>query len=140
MNGPELDALRSQLVLHEGLRLKVYDDSLGIPTIGVGRNLRDKGISQDEATALLNSDINECLSDLHTFAWFMGLDSVRQRALIDLRFNLGPSRFRGFRNMIAALEHGDPVTAAAHLQDSAWFSQVGQRGPRLVKMLGDGTD
>lgn len=140
MTSADLDALRSQLVLHEGLKLKPYTDTVGKLTIGVGRNLTDKGISTEEATSLLNHDINECLSDLHTFAWFMRLDAVRQRALIDLRFNLGPSRFRGFRNMLAALEKGDPLTAAAHLQDSAWFGQVGQRGPRLVKMLGDGTD
>ena len=97
MTSEDLDALRQQLRLHEGLRLFPYVDTVGKTTIGCGRNLTDKGITIEEARFLLDHDITECLADLHSFGWFIGLDSIRQRALVDLRFNLGPIRFRGFQ-------------------------------------------
>jgi lysozyme len=37
-----------KLIKHEGLRLEVYKDSLGIDTIGIGRNLEDRGITPAE--------------------------------------------------------------------------------------------
>ena len=53
----DLDALKAQLTRHEGLRLKPYRDTLGHLTIGVGRNLSEVGISEAEAIALLDADI-----------------------------------------------------------------------------------
>ena len=49
--------LRDQLIIDEGLRLRPYRDSVGKLTIGVGRNLDDVGISNDEAMVLLDHDI-----------------------------------------------------------------------------------
>ena len=37
-----------KLITHEGLRLQVYQDTLGIDTIGIGRNLEDRGITKEE--------------------------------------------------------------------------------------------
>ncbi len=42
------DRLMQKLVAHEGMRLDVYQDTLGINTIGIGRNLDDRGITKDE--------------------------------------------------------------------------------------------
>ena len=47
----------SQLRFHEGVRNQVYKDHLGIETIGVGRNLRDRGLSDEEVDYLLSNDI-----------------------------------------------------------------------------------
>ena len=41
--------LAEQLKVHEGLRLKPYKDTVGKWTIGIGRNLEDKGITEQEA-------------------------------------------------------------------------------------------
>lgn len=134
-------ALVDQLLDHEGLRLRVYRDSLGIETIGVGRNLRDRGITTDEALYLLNNDLDECILDLSGFAWFVTLDPVRQRALVDLRFNLGPAKLRRFTKMLTALESYDFVAASRELIDSAWAEQVQPaRRDRLLRMLRDGVD
>ena len=38
----------NKLIAHEGLRLQVYQDTLGIDTIGIGRNLEDRGITKEE--------------------------------------------------------------------------------------------
>ena len=37
-----------KLIEHEGMVLTVYEDSLGIETIGIGRNLKDRGITPAE--------------------------------------------------------------------------------------------
>lgn len=133
--------LMDQLIAHEGLRLKVYLDSVGIETIGVGRNLRGKGITHAEAMMLLEHDIDEVLTDLMaSFPWFLTLDPVRQRAVADMRFNLGPTRFRGFKRTLRMLSEGQYQLAAASAKDSLWFKQVKSRGVRIVHMLQTGED
>ncbi|MEA2058987.1 MAG: hypothetical protein U9P10_00310 [Thermodesulfobacteriota bacterium] len=54
---------------------------------------------------------------------------------VDMRFNLGPNRFRYFKKMIAAVKNQDFVQAAAEMKDSRWYNQVGQRARTLVKMM-----
>ncbi|MPZ20124.1 MAG: lysozyme [Luteitalea sp.] len=136
----ERDALVSQLVLHEGLKRRPYRCTAGKLTVGIGRNLEDRDLSDAAITLLVTEDIDECEADLADhFAWFSKLDSIRQRALLDLRFNLGPSRFRGFRKMLTALEAGDYGEAAAQMVDSDWATQVQRsRVTRLVAMLRTG--
>ena len=58
--------IKDQLIQHEGLKLKPYQCPAGRLTIGVGRNLEDKGITEKEAVMLLENDIQECLEDLKT--------------------------------------------------------------------------
>ena len=133
------DVVLPDLIADEGLRLRVYQDSLGILTIGIGRNLRDKGITKDEAFLLVNNDLDECESDLHSFGWFSALDPVRQGALMNLRFNLGPSRLRLFVKMLDAFERGDYRAAAIELGTSQWAQQVQpSRVDRLVRQLRTG--
>jgi lysozyme len=55
-----LNRIKAQLVRHEGLRLKPYRCTAGKLTIGICRNLDDRGISQKEAYAMLESDIQDC--------------------------------------------------------------------------------
>lgn len=112
------DPLTDQLIAHEGLRLKPYVDTVGKVTLGVGRNLTDKGITATEALYLLGNDLDEVVADLATFPWWLKLDAVRQRAMIDCRFNLGHDGFRGFKRMVAAMARKDYPLAAKHLLDS----------------------
>src|SRR3990167_3936709 len=112
MTATTRDLLLGQLIVHEGLRLKPYMDTVGKITIGVGRNLSDNGISRGEAMTLLNNDVDEVIADLATFPWFLTLDPVRQRVVADLRFNLGPERFRGFKRTLRAFSAGDYQVAA----------------------------
>ena len=49
--------LERLLIYHEGLRLGVYRCPAGKLTIGVGRNLEDRGITEEEAYYLLRNDI-----------------------------------------------------------------------------------
>src|SRR5580765_6037026 len=99
--------LEDQLIRDEGLRLKPYTDTVGKTTIGVGRNLTDVGISKDEALLLLNNDLDAAIADLSRFPWFVALDAVRQRAVVDLRFNLGMGGFLLFQRFIHDMATGN---------------------------------
>lgn len=128
-----------QLLEHEGLKLKPYRCPAGKLTIGVGRNLEERGISEEEALYLLDNDISECIKDLQKIFTdaesFATLPENVQRVLIDMRFNLGASGFRCFKKMIKAVKDRDFTRAALEMQDSKWFEQVGNRGSVLVKMM-----
>lgn len=139
MTSAERDALRAQLIKHEGLRLFPYVDAVGKTSIGVGRNLTDRGITDAEARFLLDNDINTAINALVVFPWFPDLDTVRQRAFVDLCFNLGLTRLRGFVKMLAAAERQDWTAAATALLDSRYHVQVGQRARTLAAMLETGT-
>jgi lysozyme len=132
--------LQQMIMDQEGLRLKVYLDSLGIETIGVGRNLRDKGISTDEAMILLNSDLCDALDDVrHCFSCYDSLSRPRQLVLIGLAFNLGREKLAKFVRFIGAIHRSDWNDAADELKNSKWYTQVGTRGVIYVKMIRENT-
>ena len=113
--------LIEKLVVSEGLRLQVYKDTLGIDTIGIGRNLEDRGITQQElddldipsidhvyewgiteadAVYLAENDVQiveDELSKAHPCV--ERLDAVRQLILMDMAYNMGVPRLRKFKNM-----------------------------------------
>ena len=128
--------LVDQLIRHEGLMLKPYRDSMGILTIGVGRNLDDVGITRDEAIMMLNHDIDTARADLaRVFPWTQNLDPVRLDALTNMVFNLGIGRLRGFARMLLALQAGDWNEAAQQALDSKWAVQVGNRSHELAQQF-----
>jgi len=128
--------LKQQLVQHEGLRLKPYKDTVGRLTIGVGRNLDDVGISEAEAMFLLESDIASVTADLNrVFPWWQDMTENRQLVLADMVFNLGISRFLGFKDTLAAMQEGRYDDAAKAMLDSKWAKQVGRRAITLANMM-----
>lgn len=133
------DKLTDMLVDHEGLRRKPYRCTAGKLTIGVGRNLDDRGISTDEAMYMLANDIRDSRRELSAaFPWFDKLDEVRQAVLIDMCVNLGLSRLQGFRNTLALIGVGKYEAAAQEMLDSKWAEQVGRRAQRLSRMMATG--
>ena len=103
----QADKLRQQIRMHEGVEYKVYEDTEGIKTVGVGRNLEDRGLSDDEIDYLLSNDIDICVKELEqTFDWYDDLDDIRKRVLIDMMFNLGMPRLKGFANMLKNRSRG----------------------------------
>jgi lysozyme len=125
-----------QLTTHEGLRLKPYRCPAGKLTIGIGRNLEDKGITEQEARMLLENDIQECLEDITPlFDDFDALPEPVRQVLVDMRFNLGPGGFRQFKKMIAAVNERNFTEAAAQMKDSRWYRQVGNRAETLTAMM-----
>lgn len=128
------------LVRDEGLRLKPYSDTVGKITIGVGRNLVDKGITQEEALALLNTDIVDAVASAHNIfgeSAFNSMSRPRQLAITNMIFNLGEQGFSGFKIMISCIKLGNWHGAAAAALQSKWAKQVGKRAERIAFMLSD---
>lgn len=123
---------------HEGLRLKPYKCSAGKLTIGYGRNLEDRGISPYEAETLLHNDIQDCYAQCIKLPFWNRLNEARQAVLIDMCFNLGISRLKGFKKMLAAVDRGDYATAAKEMLDSAWAFQVKTRAVELAEIMKTG--
>lgn len=135
-----MPSIKDQLILHEKLTLKPYIDTVGKITIGVGRNLTDRGIKMTLALDWLDEDIAEAEKDLVTFPWYEKLDPIRKKVLIDMRFNLGPYRFRGFKNTLKAVSEGRWEDASKGMLSSLWARQTKSRAIRLAKMMKDGLD
>lgn len=134
---------RDRLIRHlerdEGIRLKPYTDTVGKLTIGIGRNLTDVGISQGEARALLENDLDRVETDLdRSLPWWRGLDAVRQEVLANMTFNLGINGLLGFKNTLAAVKAGLWANAARGMRASKWARQVGARAERLASAMETG--
>ncbi len=126
----------TQLVIDEGLRLKPYRCPAGRLTIGVGRNLDDRGVSEAEALLLLGDDVDECWKRLSSaLPWLPGAPEPVQEALVNMAFNLGVSGLLGFRSTLAALATHDYTAAAQDMLESKWAGQVGARARRLADMV-----
>ena len=152
--------LIDKLVVAEGLRLQVYKDTLGIDTIGIGRNLEARGISKEEldwmdipsidhvyewgiteadAVYLATNDVQIVEEELvRAHPCVDRLDSVRQLILIDMAFNMGVPRLCKFKKMWAAVEAEDFPTAAKEMLDSRWAKQVKGRATKLANAMHNG--
>ncbi|WP_440053154.1 glycoside hydrolase family protein [Pseudoalteromonas sp. T1lg65] len=134
-----LSGMKTQLTIHEGKRHKPYRCSAGKLTIGVGRNLDDRGLSDEEIEYLLENDIKAVHRALLTkYPEFTQLSETRQKVLLDMAFNLGINGLFKFKRMFAALKANDFEKAAAEMLDSRWASQVGMRSKTLVSMMRNG--
>ncbi len=141
------DRLLEELERDEGLRLRVYDDATGLalkkgdilkglPSVGIGRNLVDTGISADEARSMLKADVDRAERDLdRSIPWWRTLSDNRQRVLLNMVFNVGLTRLLGFKKMLAAVQTGQYERAASEMLDSLWAEQVGDRAKRLATLM-----
>lgn len=123
---------------HEGFRSHPYTCTAGKLSVGYGRNLDDVGLDEEEATYLLERDIERARAVLRLEPYWLDLGEVRQAVLLDMAVNLGLAGLGRFKKMRAALAAGDYMRAAAEMVDSLWYRQVGQRARRLVEMMRTG--
>lgn len=131
--------LISQLKRDEGFRNKPYFCTAGKLTIGYGRNLDENGISEDEAEIMLVNDLRSSRTDCElVFPNFDCYVRPRQYALINMMFNLGLSRFLGFKKMIRAIKEDNWDEASVQALDSRWAEQVGDRAERIARSLKTG--
>lgn len=132
------NTLSRMLVRDEANKQFPYLDSVGKWTVGVGRNLTDKGLSQDEILLMLSNDMNEVSNEMAHFSWFTALDDARQLVIANMAFNLGTTRLLKFKKMIQAIREGNFDHASAEMLDSKWALQVGNRAKRLSWMMRTG--
>lgn len=126
----------SMLKRHEGYRQFPYKDTVGVTTIGYGRNLESRGISKEEAEYLLMNDASIADDFLEkAFCYYVDLDGPRRAVLIDMLVNLGAPRLSKFKKMHEALQSHNYDEAAAEMLDSKWAHQVGQRAVTLSQVM-----
>ena len=128
--------LKEQLMIDEGYRQHPYHCTEGFLTVAYGRNLQTKGISKEEAEYLLENDIGECLNDLRQlFDNFDVMPEDVQYVLANMRFQLGGSGLRRFKNFIKAIKLSAWMTAAYEMINSKWYTQTTNRAERLVQVM-----
>ncbi|MCY3553871.1 MAG: lysozyme [Gemmatimonadetes bacterium] len=147
------DRLFEDLKRDEGVRLIPYMCPANKKTIGIGRNLEDVGISEEEAAYLGRSNVDDGITDkeakylcqndierchIEARGVFTDFDSHPddvKRVVSNMMFNLGLTTFRKFKKTIVAIEKRDYALAAIEAEDSRWFNQVGERAQRIVDVL-----
>jgi lysozyme len=141
---------------NEGYKTKVYKDTKGNRTIGIGFNLEDAGnrrflkkvgldlnellggreLTDSEVTKLYNHSLTQAFSDAQQFdPQFAKRPEPVKKAIVDMAFNLGLTKLNQFKDMKAALGQNDYRAAADEMVDSNWYKQVKTRGPRTVKLM-----
>ena len=133
-----MDKLTLLIAQHEGLRLIPYRDSVGVWTVGYGHNCQDKPITKAIAERLLVDDVDDAHHDCYIFNWFGGLDEVRTAVVVNMVYNMGLSRFKGFKKTIGFIELAEYDLAATEMLDSLWSRQVGKRAIELSHMMKTG--
>lgn len=132
--------LEQLLTLHEGKKNKPYKDTVGKTTIGIGRNLDDKGLSDSEVLYLFRNDLQQHSKEVEqAFPWVSGLDPARRAVLIDMCFNMGIGGLSQFKRTLELIRNGEYEKAAVAMLQSKWATQVGNRAKRLSEMMRTGS-
>lgn len=125
-----------------GGRHVVYNDHLGFATLGIGRLVdrrRGGGLSDAEVLYLLSNDIDERHALLsRSMPVYASLDEVRQRAVLNMSFQLGVKGVLEFKRMIAALTRRDYAAAAVECLMSDYGKQTPGRAKRVADMIETG--
>ena len=134
-----VETLKQELIIDEGKRSKPYVDTVGKTTIGVGRNLTDVGLSDDEIDMLLTNDVNKAFSQLVVaLPWVLTLSDTRQRALTNMAFNMGLKTLLTFTTTLGLISAGKYEDASHAMLNSKWATQVGDRAKRIALMIKEG--
>lgn len=132
---------------HEGVRTRPYKDSLGLWTVGVGHLIgngkslppeMNREFSMAEVDAMFAEDYKHHKEAAQKIPGFEKLNESGKAALIDLTFNMGPAWYKRWPNFSKALAGGDTEGAAKSLEDSKWYTQVGNRARTIVSLIRGG--
>ncbi len=132
-------ALQKEIDRDEGNVPYAYQDHLGYWTIGrgylidqaKGGNLPDKvndfwlGCILEEREKQLDQYI----------PWWRSLSDPRQRALLNMSYQLGVSGLLKFSRMLGCLQTGDWSGAYKNALDSNWAQQTPARAKRVAEQL-----
>jgi lysozyme len=138
----------------EGFEEYAYLDSRGILTIGHGFNLQDpatrkklqsrgydvdgmiKGkvkMTEAQSLPLLEEIYKESFETAKTkFSNFDAFPESAKHVVTDMIYNMGESRFDGFKKFKAALEAGDFTQAGKEIADSSYAKQVKGRATKHI--------
>jgi len=144
-----IEKCKAEIKRHEGEVLRIYEDSLGLKTLGVGHLCQPSDpeydweigtpVSQKVVDMYYEDDFAKHLAEaIHVFGTeddFYNLPENIQHVLVNMCFNLGGTRLSKFRNMLEACRTHDWKKMANEMEDSKWFGQVGRRSLELQKSV-----
>ena len=141
-----IEQLRKELEVDEGVKYEIYNDHLGYPTFGIGHLVRDTDpehgqeigtpVSEDRVIEAFNKDVESVLNDCTIlYGDFSKLPEEAQLIIANMMFNLGRPRLSKFKGMKAGVDAQDWNKAADEMIDSAWYKQVPNRAGRLVARM-----
>ena len=142
----DIEKLREQLEIDEGIVHEIYLDHLGYPTFGIGHLVTDEdpeygadvGTEVDETRCIeaFNEDVETVLRDCHIlYEDFEDLPEEVKQIIANMMFNMGRPRLSKFKGMKAGDDARDWNRAADEMVDSAWYRQVTNRAERLVERM-----
>ena len=143
----DMDRLRETLRDNEGIQTKVYEDSLGKKTGGIGHLLEydARWSLGDEIPANLieewfQADVAQAIADAKMIfdeCWDR-MNGKRKEACVDWCFQCGRSGVKGFRKCVAAIKAGNWGIASYEHIDSKGFRQTPRRFKRRAKVFAYG--
>ena len=141
-----IEMLREQLEIDEGVKYEIYLDHLGYPTFGIGHLVRKDdpehgqevgtAVSADRVAEAFESDLEGVLSDCRKL--YPNIDDLPEEAqqiIANMMFNLGYPRLSKFKNMKRCVDDRDWMGAGDEMMDSRWYNQVPNRAGRLVNRM-----
>jgi len=130
------DILYDQLPRDEGVRHMPYVDTAGKTSIGIGRNLTDVGVHDDEIEMMLDNDISAAeMAARSLLDNFDALSDVRKAVVVNMAFNLGYQKLAEFAHTLKAIRESRWDDAADGMNASLWAREVGARALRLSAMM-----
>ena len=127
--------LKMLMIDHEGKKEKLYFDTEGHGTIGIGRNVSQVGLRDDEIDLLFKNDSGFFYENLSkSYPWFLELNEARQIAIISMAF-MGLQKFKTFKRMIAALDKHDYQMAAIEILDSNYGRKLTRRANHIANII-----
>ena len=142
----DLEKLRKQLEIDEGVKYEIYNDHLGYPTFGIGHLVipsdieyrEDVGtrVSEERVRECFDKDVESVLRDCTLlYKDFDELPEEAQQIIANMMFNMGYTRLSKFRGMKKGVDAKDWNKAADEMVDSRWYKQVTNRANRLVERM-----
>ena len=141
-----LEKLRAQLEIDEGVKYEIYNDHLGYPTFGDGHLVLETdpeynysigtSISESRVIEAFEQDCDNVLLDCTIlYPDFYDLPEEAQQIIANMMFNLGRTRLSKFKGMKRGVDAKDWNAAADEMVDSRWYRQVTNRADRLVERM-----
>ena len=142
----DIEQLRKQLELDEGVKYEIYNDHLGYATFGVGHLVLESdpehgselgtSISESRVIEAFEQDCENVLRDCNIlYENFDDLPEEVQQIVANMMFNMGRPRLSKFKGMKRGVDAEDWNAAADEMVDSGWYKQVTNRADRLVTRM-----
>ena len=142
----DMNRLMKSVKAHEGYRNKVYLDSLGKRTVGVGHLCVEDHwedhteYSEEMLMKVLKDDLKNAIQGTEELCSDCpDLKDQAKEIIVEMVFQLGKTGVSKFRNMWKALEHDPPNYEKASLEmlDSRWASQTPGRAKEMSDHMRD---